>query len=86
MSSDSDKLDMLLQDGAVIKKQLENLEGDVDTINTKLFLGNGKASVISRLEIVELHVSKSNFLSNLLIGSLFTGVIGLVLVLIEKVG
>lgn len=85
MTTTNEKLDKLLADNAAIKTQLKEVHADVQRLNRTLYIGNGKPSVISRLELAESQLDSIKWFRRLAVGGMCSGLIGVIVLIIGKV-
>lgn len=75
---DSDKLDELLINVAVIKDTVEDIKGDVGNLQKVIYVGNGKPSLLTRIELVEVHLDELKWYKRAAVVGIFTGVISII--------
>lgn len=83
-NSDSEKLDQLLQDGAVIKGAVADIKDDINSLQKVIYVGNGKPSLIARVEVVEVHLEDLKWWKRAAIAGVFTGLLGLGMAITER--
>lgn len=73
-----DKLNQLLQDVATVKADVATVKAGVEHLDATLYRGNGKPSLLARVEVIESGVKDLTWLKRTVIGAFLTGLAGLI--------
>ena len=84
MTKDSDKLDKLILDGAIIKEQLHGVREDINRLNKNIYIGNGTPSLMTRVTVNEDAVNDLKWWKRMAIVGATTGVFGFVMAVFER--
>jgi hypothetical protein len=84
-NNDSLKLDELLILTAVIKEQTSELKHDVQQLNQYVFKGNGKPSLIARVEVTESLLAELTWFRRAAIAGFCTSVVSVGILIISAV-
>lgn len=76
--SDGSKLDLLLQEVAVIKNKISDMNKDVHQLNKYTFIGNGQPSLLSRINMLEQNAEAAKFYRRTTIGAFIIAAIGII--------
>lgn len=72
MMSQNDKLDKILQDIATMKADIRTIKEDTTSLDTFIFKGNGKPSLMSRVEVIESQTKDAVWYKRLTIGAMLS--------------
>ena len=81
--NDSDKLDELILSSAIIKEQLAELKTEVNLLNKHVFIGNGKPSILSRVEVTESLLDEITWFRRAAIAGFCTSVVSVGIALVS---